>query len=104
MGVGTALLLTALGVPRDVIIKDYLMTNTFTNSEYENAVKFLKSQNADEAVINGIEGVFKVRESYIMASLNYIEANYGSVNEYINKALGITKDEIAALQNMYLEN
>lgn len=104
VGVGTALLLTALGVPRDVIIKDYLMTNTFTNSEYENAVKFLKSQNADEAVINGIEGVFKVRESYIMASLNYMEANYGSVNEYINKALGITKDEIAALQNMYLEN
>lgn len=104
VGVGTALLLTALGVPREVIIEDYLMTNTFTNSEYENAVKFLKSQNADETVINGIEGVFKVRESYIMASLKYIEENYGSVNEYINKALGITKDEITDLRNMYLEN
>lgn len=104
VGVGTALLLTALGVPREVIIEDYLMTNTFTNSEYENAVKFLKSQNADETVINGIEGVFKVRESYIMASLKYIEENYGSVNEYINKALGITKDEIIDLRNMYLEN
>lgn len=104
VGVGTTLLLTALGVPRDVIIKDYLMTNTFTNSEYENAVKFLKSQNADEVVINGIEGVFKVRESYIMASLKYIEENYGSVNKYINKALGITQSEISDLQNMYLEN
>lgn len=103
VGVGTALLLTALGIPREVIIEDYLMTNTFTNSEYENAVKFLKSQNADEVVINGIEGVFKVRESYIMASLKYIEENYGSVNEYINKALGITKDEITDLRNMYLE-
>lgn len=104
VGVGTALLLTALGIPREVIIEDYLMTNTFTNSEYENAVKFLKSQNADETVINGIEGVFKVRESYIMASLKYIEENYGSVNEYINKALGITKEEITDLRNMYLEN
>lgn len=104
VGVGTALLLTALGVPRDIIIKDYLMTNTFTNSEYENTVKFLKSQNADEAIINGIEGVFKVRESYITSSLNYIEENFGSVNEYINKALGITQSEITDLRNMYLEN
>lgn len=104
VGVGTALLLTALGIPKDVIIEDYLMTNTFTNTEYENAVKFLKSQNADEAVINGIEGVFKVRESYITASLSYVEENYGSVDEYINKALGITQNEISDLRNMYLEN
>ncbi len=104
VGIGTALLLTALGVSMDVITEDYLMTNTFTNSEYENTVSFLKAQNADEAVIKGIEAVFKVRENYINSSLKYINDNYGCVEEYINKALGITKEDILNLQNMYLEN
>lgn len=104
VGIGTALLLTALGVSKEIIMEDYLMTNSFTCTEYENTVSFLKAQNADEAVIKGIEAVFRVRENYINASFKYISDNYGCVEEYINEALGITKEEILTLQNMYLEN
>lgn len=103
VGIGTALLLTALGVPEKVIIEDYTMTNTFTAAEYESVMKTLKSQNAAAAVINGVEGVYRVREDYIKASFDYIEKNYASVTDYINKALGITNDEISALKEMYLE-
>lgn len=104
VGIGTALLLSALGIPRDLIIKDYMMTNTFTNDEYESTVKALKAHNAPEAVLTGIEAVFRVSENYMYASLKYIADNYGSAVNYIKGALGITEDEIKKLKNMYLEN
>ena len=104
VGIGTALLLSALDIPGDLIIEDYMMTNTFTNDEYESTVKALKAGNAPEAVLTGIEAVFRVSEDYMYASLKYITDNYGSAVNYIKDALGITEDEIKKLKNMYLES
>lgn len=104
VGIGTALLLTALKVPKNVIFKDYMMTNVFTSSEYENTVSLLKEKGADEAVLNGIEAVFRIKETYIETAFKYIEENYHSAENYIEQSLGVDKDQISTLRSMYLES
>ena len=44
VGVGTALLLSALGVPRETILADYMMVNTFTAEVVESRLEELNER------------------------------------------------------------
>ncbi|MBM7567609.1 tyrosine-protein phosphatase [Paenibacillus sacheonensis] len=44
-----------------------------------------------------------VQKEFLQASLDEMKAKYGSIDGFIEKGLGVTKEERAKLKAMYLE-
>tara|TARA_B000000475_G_C15850408_1_gene387801 strand:- start:103 stop:720 length:618 start_codon:yes stop_codon:yes gene_type:complete len=99
-GVSTAFLLSILGVSRDLIEADYLLTNLDT----ERQADFI------ESTVGYPEGYD--RESMIRAAgvpldamkdfLDGVEAKWGSAVEYLEK-IGITQEQMDTIRNHFLE-
>ncbi len=99
-GVSTAFLLSVLGVSRDVIEADYLLTNLDT----ERQADFI------ESTVGYPEGYD--RESMILAAgvpqeamkdfLDGVESKWGSVVEYLEK-IGVTKEQMDMVRENFLE-
>jgi protein tyrosine/serine phosphatase len=99
-GVSTAFLLSILGVGRDLIEADYLLTNLDT----ERQADFI------ESTVGYPEGYD--RESMIRAAgvpknamkdfLDGVEAKWGSAVEYLKK-IGVTHDQMDTIRNNFLE-
>ncbi len=99
-GVSTAFLLSVLGVSREVIEADYLLTNLDT----ERQADFI------ESTVGYPDGYD--RESMISAAgvpkdamkdfLDGIESKWGSAVEYLEK-IGITQDQMNKVRNNFLE-
>lgn len=106
VGVGTALLLTALGVPREIILKDYVRVNDFVKKQNDIKIEVLL-RNVPEAsrehLRAGIEGMFTVREEYMSSVFKKLEEIYGSVENCLGKAIGLDAEEKVKLKKMYLE-
>ena len=99
-GVSTAFLLSILGVSRDLIEADYLLTNLDT----ERQADFI------ESTVGYPEGYD--RESMIRAAgvpknamkdfLDGVEAKWGSAVEYLKK-IGVTHEQMDTIRNNFLE-
>jgi protein-tyrosine phosphatase len=50
-----------------------------------------------------ITGVMGVDESYLSATFNAINAQYGSVDNYLEKVMGLSKEKRKILQQKFLE-
>ena len=89
-GLGAALILSLLGVPRDTIMADYLHSNDrLLNDGVE--------RSPIEKVYWGVEA------DWLQASFDAIEAQYGSVDRYIEVALGIDADTRARIRKNLLD-
>tara|TARA_R110001592_G_scaffold295594_2_gene565756 strand:- start:115455 stop:116453 length:999 start_codon:yes stop_codon:yes gene_type:complete len=101
-GFAAAIMLLALGVPRDVVMRDYLLTARFFRPEQELGrlrVKYALEHMVAEAIMPMLE----VHEDYLAGALAYIDQNFGSVEEYLAQALGVGAPELAELRARYLE-
>lgn len=103
VGVGTMLLLSALGVDRDVIMEDYLLTTPYTEQNRRAVCQDAKAYTDDPAAQFALEAFESARESYLNASYRSIEQHYGSVDSYLTEALGIGTEEKTILRSLYLE-
>ncbi|MBF0651240.1 tyrosine-protein phosphatase [Dysgonomonas sp. GY75] len=88
-GMGAALVLSALGVDEQIILKDYLLSNTYLANKYAG----LKSQYP------AISSLFEVKPEFLQAGLDQIKKDHGSVENYLTKVLGV---DIQKMREMYL--
>jgi protein-tyrosine phosphatase len=95
-GVATALILSALGVPREMIYADYLMSNRFYHPA-ASATPMGGLPPELSAVLIGVD------ESYLRTVFDSIDAQYGSVDGYLDRALGIGAAKITRLRALYTE-
>ncbi len=93
-GFAAALILLALGVPRDVVMQDYLLTNGL----YQPPGHFLRSAPAE--VMNVL---WRVQEDFLHAALDVVERDHGGLDRYLQGRLGVGPAERARLMQMYLE-
>ena len=95
-GIASALVLNALGVNDDDIMTDYRLSRfnipTAISYVYELPV------HSQEALIT----LFSARENFLNAAKDEIERTYGSVDEYLTKAVGLQKDELKDLRKILL--
>ena len=101
-GFAAAVILLALGVPRDVVMRDYLLTGRYFTAERELdrlRDKYQLEHMAAEAILPMLE----VHEDYLGIALLHIEDNYASVEDYLEQALGLGAAELAELRARYLE-
>ena len=108
-GIAVALILTALGVPRDVVIEDYALTNTAVDLRQQ-----LLGQGATGAGMAvtaapvlalsepAREAILAANPDYIVASLDAIDARHGSVLAYLDAELGVDLVAIERLRESLL--
>ncbi|WP_203639751.1 tyrosine-protein phosphatase [Levilactobacillus wangkuiensis] len=102
-GVGTALVLSALGVNRKTVMNDYLLSNKYLAASNKAAIQQLKAKGADAATIKMMTDMMSVKKSYLNAAFSAIDKKYGSVDKYLQKGLGLTKADQTKLQKLYLK-
>ncbi len=102
-GVAAALVLTALGVDREAVIGDYLLSNQYYRPINTALVATPSGQAAmptmAPAVLQAMRGVDR---SYLEAAFAAIEARPGGMRAYLRDDMGLTPRAIAALRARYL--
>jgi protein-tyrosine phosphatase len=93
-GVAAALILTALGVPKDAVFEDYLLTN-----DYWSAPAHILPGSSGEAR----KAALAAHPEYLMAAFDAIDQSYGSIDRYLVEAMGLTPQRRAQLEANLLE-
>ena len=103
VGVGTALLLSALGVEREIIREDFLKTNLYLEDEMQHMVRYLENKViVDGETMDRIRVLYKVKEEYLDAVFETIDQEYGGMDHFMKKALYMTPKNLEELRNKYL--
>jgi protein-tyrosine phosphatase len=114
-GFATAMVLSALGVPRETIIADYHLSTTYRHPEFE-----MPKLDAATQAANPVAAMFGryqqdpryskprplmdgEKRAYLEFALAEVEGRWGSVEAYLDKELGVDAADIARLRAMYLE-
>lgn len=101
-GVGTALLLSVLGVPRDVILSDFVKTNEFLLPGTMKMVEGILAVNPDPEVAACARVLCEVRDSYLKGVFEIIDQNYDTMESYVETMLGLTKKQQNRIREKYL--
>ncbi|WP_099221641.1 tyrosine-protein phosphatase [Listeria costaricensis] len=103
-GFGTALVLSALGVDRETVMDDYMLSNKYRADENQKSLdEVAKATNNNQKAVDAMEAMMDVREVYLDAAFDEMDAKYGSTEGYLKDGLGLTQADIEQLQEMYLE-
>ncbi|NHB93469.1 tyrosine-protein phosphatase [Photorhabdus cinerea] len=101
-GVGSALVLFALGADLDTVMEDYLVTNS-TLAPYREYLLNEHAKTMSDNVVEKFAYVYSVREEFLMMALNSINQNYGSVDVWLEKDFGLDCAARKKLQGYFLE-
>jgi protein-tyrosine phosphatase len=114
-GLATALVLSALGVPRSVILQDYLLSTADRQPENEMppidparfpgnpiAAYYAKAQ-ARPGGLKPKKLLDANAKPYLQYSFEEIEGRWGSVGIYLRDVLGVGSADIEVLRRVYLE-
>lgn len=102
-GIGTALLLAALGISKEQIVADYMKVNEFAADEINLAVQNLVEKTGDRELGEHLRTLFSVQESYIYTFFDTINQGYGSVERFLKEEMSLYEDALQELKYNYLE-
>lgn len=106
-GVFSAILLTALGVPRETVIQDYMLSN-----QYLLAPETIGKTTADLQLafslpeppdISTVKTIMTARPETLEATLDKIDKTYGSFDNYLRDALKLSDSDLAMIRQRLLE-
>lgn len=101
-GIGAAFILLALGVPRDTIIEDYLLSNQtllpMNEQIKEQLAQVLPPEEAADAIAK-----LTLRREFMEAVFSSIDENYGGAESFLEREFGLTVEKRAELQGYCLE-
>jgi len=98
-GIGAALFLAALGVDRSTIIADYEATNYYWKSTQEKMTAMMVKSGMNESKVKAMLGANRL---YIETFLNTLDKQYGSVDQFFIRELGLGAEQMAQLKSRYL--
>lgn len=99
-GIVSALVLAALGVNEEVIMKDYRLSNDYFNIPKASKYAYKLPINSQEAITT----IYSAKEDFLNAAKEQIEAEYGSIQAYLNKGIGLSAEDIEQLRSILLTN
>ncbi len=102
-GVGTALILYALGFDMETIYQDYLNSNYYLKEVREKTIAKMIQNNAPKNLIDSMKIVGGVDKTFLQSAFDEILTKFGSVDEYLDSVLSVSKQLKKRLQEMYLE-
>ncbi len=109
-GVASALLLTALGVPRSTVVDDYELTERLlprapmqTSGKPGAPVGGKAAAGLLALPPSAREAMWAADPAYIEAALDAVNRDYGSIDGYMRRALGLSDIEIARLRRRLVD-
>ncbi len=105
-GVGAAIILSLLGVDRETIVHDYMVSNQATELAHRTRTRMtenMKAQNLDHKIDERIVKVLAgVKEEYLRSAFDEIENHYGGMQGYL-EAIGLSTSDIEHLKSRHLD-
>jgi protein-tyrosine phosphatase len=104
-GIFSALLLTALGVPRDIVFGDYLLSNKYLigdNELDEARLNFARIGVAVDPMV--LRSLLGVESEFLEATFEAIDRQYGSFESYWRGKLRFSDKDLQRLRSTLLTN
>jgi protein-tyrosine phosphatase len=101
-GFAAAILLRMLGVSRDVIMQDYMLSREYSLAARQKELTLVRLLQGEEAA-DKLEILLGVEEAWLQAAFDAIDEQYGSFDNYVDEALSLEDTDIARLRNTLLE-
>ena len=96
-GCASAMLLAALGADRELIMADFILSKDY----YDPMVSQIKTETeAQKKVINTL---ISANPEIFGATLDKVDAKYGSFRNYLTECIGVTPEMMKVLRDRYLE-
>jgi len=102
-GFAAAILMKLLGVGDEDIKQDYLKTNEERKEANEHILEGYKQKGLSASQLVALAMLYSVKEEYLQAAFEAIDAEYGSFEEYARDGLLISSSDIQTLRELYLE-
>ncbi len=107
-GVGIGLILTALGVPRDVILEDYAMSEKYQEIPALEGKDYQFEEGDPQAALARlpkelVAPLLGSNPAYLASAFAAMEDKHGSVMNYIREELQVSDEELALLRENLLE-
>lgn len=98
-GFTSAIILLALGVPKETVMRDYLASNYYRAPHNKKLLRISFLVGINKEVLRPILTVYP---QFINEAFVAIEEHYGSIDNYLKEGLGITDEMKQTLLNKYL--
>lgn len=98
-GTCAALILLALGVPEETVIDDHQLSNIYIAKLLPRLYRMMEREGVDP---NAIFPYLTAPRECIVAVVDYITENYGTVPDYLVKKAGLSAAELSRLQQNLL--
>ena len=93
-GFAAALLLLALGVPRELVMQDYLLTNeVFEQPPF----------GPDDPMAEARAVLWRVRQDFLDSALQAVDDDHGGIERYLGQRLGLSRTALDELAQRYLQ-
>ncbi len=107
VGVATILLLSALDIPKEQILADYVKINEFGKEDVEALMRAVTvgmdlSTKEGQATAAAVKLLFTVDRSYAESVFAVMEEECGSVDAFLEQEMGLTVEKREALKEKYL--
>lgn len=99
-GVAAALILLALGVPAETVIRDHGLSNIYIAVVLERIYSEIRAMGVDP---ERISAYFTAPRNAVVAALNHLEKDYGSATTYLVDKAGIEVNLLTRLKEDLLE-
>lgn len=99
-GIGAALVLSALGVDKATILKDYAATDVYWQPAREKMLQQMKQAGVSEAIM---KPMLAANPAYLEQTFAAINAKYGSMDTFLAQEMELTPDKLAQLRSMYVQ-
>ena len=102
-GIALALIMTVLGIPRETIFYDYMLSAEYREQRYRELMRqygeYLRSDGQKQLA----ESIFSVQKESLASSFDAIHERYGSnLGAYFGEILGLDDKKIERLKDLYL--
>lgn len=102
-GFATFLVLECLGVDKETIIEDYLLTNKYVQKDVETMIKSIKSEYDLPNVDDVVKALFGIKRIYLENVYNTIQEKYGNMSEFLKVKINVTDEKLKTMRELFLE-
>jgi protein-tyrosine phosphatase len=102
-GFASAIVLLALGVPEETIFEDYLSTNYYQQNFLRFVLRWVPLYSFFRTDPEDLLPLLEARREYLQTSLDEMVTRYGSIDAYLEQALGLDAELRVKLEHHLLE-
>ncbi len=103
-GFAAAVMLLMLGVPVESVTYDYLATNRFLTRFVQSTIRKVQIAALSRRKAEFVRPLLIADERYLRASIDTLNAKFGSVDGFARHGLALSADDVGELRRRFLES